>query len=81
MIEIWPLNPERIPVPSGERVEVDGVDAHRTVVVECWAHQGAPKPAQRNKVLSHAFKLSWIGTLPACSSHVGGPRFMTWASK
>jgi hypothetical protein len=57
------LNPTRIPVPSGEWVEVDGADTDRTVVVECWAHQGAPKSAQRNKVLSDAFKLSWIGAV------------------
>jgi hypothetical protein len=57
------LNPTRITVPSGERVEVDGADTDRTVVVECWAHQGAPKAAQRNKVLADAFKLNWIGTI------------------
>jgi hypothetical protein len=34
------LNPATITVPSGERVEVDGTDANRTVLVECWAHQG-----------------------------------------
>lgn len=57
------LNPARITVSSGERVEVDGADADHRVVVECWAHQGAPKAAQRNKVLSDAFKLHWIGTV------------------
>lgn len=56
------LNPARITVPSGERVEVDGADPERRVLVECWAHQGAPKAAQRHKVLSDGFKLSWIGT-------------------
>jgi hypothetical protein len=56
------LNPARITVPSGERVEVDGADASRTVLAECWAHQGPPKSAQRNKVLADAFKLAWIAT-------------------
>jgi hypothetical protein len=56
-----PLDPLSIPLPSGERVTVDGADSDRTVLVECWAHQGAPKPAQKNKVLADAFKLSWIG--------------------
>ena len=56
------LNPARITVPSGERVEVDGADAGRTVLAECWAHQGAPKSAQRHKVLADAFKLAWIAT-------------------
>lgn len=56
------LNPATIAVPSGERVEVDGADASRTVLAECWAHQGPPKSAQRHKVLADAFKLAWIGT-------------------
>lgn len=56
------LNPVRISVPSGERVEVDGADASRKVLVECWAHQGAPKIAQRHKVINDAFKLTWIAT-------------------
>jgi hypothetical protein len=56
------LNPATITVPSGERVQVDGADARRTVLAECWAHQGPPKSAQRHKVLADAFKLAWIGT-------------------
>jgi hypothetical protein len=56
------LNPARITVPSGERVEVDGADAGLTVLAECWAHQGPPKSAQRHKVLADAFKLAWIAT-------------------
>jgi hypothetical protein len=45
-------------VPSGERVEVDGADASRTVLAECWAHQGPPKSAH----LADAFRLAWIAT-------------------
>jgi hypothetical protein len=56
------LNPARLKVPSGERVEVDGADATRSILVECWAHQGPPKSAQRHKVLADAFKLTWIAT-------------------
>lgn len=56
------LNPATITVPSGERVQVDGADASRTVLAECWAHQGPPKSAQRHKVLADAFKLAWIAT-------------------
>ena len=56
------LNPATITVPSGERVQVDGADAGRTVLAECWAHQGPPKSAQRHKVLADAFKLAWIAT-------------------
>jgi hypothetical protein len=56
------LHPATITVSSGERVEVDGADAARSVLVECWAHQGPPKSAQRHKVLADAFKLAWISS-------------------
>jgi hypothetical protein len=56
------LEPATITVPAGARVEVDGADARRSVLVECWAHQGPPKSAQRHKVLSDALKLTWIST-------------------
>lgn len=56
------LNPAIITVPSGERVQVDGADPSRTVLAECWAHQGPPKSAQKHKVLADAFKLAWIAT-------------------
>ena len=32
------------------------------MLVECWAHQGPPKVAQKHKVLSDALKLTWIAT-------------------
>jgi hypothetical protein len=54
------LAPARIHVPSGAMVEVDGADVERSVLVECWAHQGPPKPAQKHKVLADALKLTWI---------------------
>lgn len=56
------LEPATLRVPSGARVEVDGADVDRRILVECWAHQGTPKAAQRHKVLSDAFKLTWITT-------------------
>jgi len=56
----WTLEPATLIVPSGARVEVDGATADRAVLVECWAHQGKPKSAQRHKVLADAFKLGWI---------------------
>jgi hypothetical protein len=56
------LEPATLTVPSGARVEVDGADAERSVLVECWAHQGNPKAAQRHKVLADALKLTWIGS-------------------
>jgi hypothetical protein len=56
------LNPVRLTVPSGERVELDGADAELSVLAGCWARQGPPKSAQRHKVLADAFKLTWIST-------------------
>lgn len=55
------LGPATITVPSGARVEVDGADVGRTVLVECWAHQGKAKPAQKNKVLADALSSSGSG--------------------
>ncbi len=56
------LEPARITVPSGARVEVDGADPHKAVLVECWAHHGAPKAAQKHKLLADALKLTWISS-------------------
>lgn len=56
------LAPATLRLPSGARVEVDGADPGRTVLVECWAHQGPPKAAQKHKVLADALKLTWIAT-------------------
>jgi hypothetical protein len=56
------LNPATLTAPSGERVEVDGANADRSILAECWAHQGPPKSAQRHKVLADAFKLTWISS-------------------
>ena len=38
-------------------------DPENPLLVEAWAHQGPPKPAQRAKVLTDAFKLSFAATL------------------
>ncbi len=59
------LVPRRLAMADGVRVELDGGDEDLTVLVEAWAHQGPPKPAQRNKVLADALKLVWVAsTLP-----------------
>lgn len=57
--------PWRRPLPGGGRLEVDGGtdDPESALLVEAWAHQGRPKPAQRAKVLTDAFKLSFAATL------------------
>lgn len=51
------LAPMRLHLPDGSVVEVDGIGSDPAVLVEAWAHQGPPKPAQRNKVLADALKL------------------------
>jgi hypothetical protein len=56
------LSPTKLSVPSGARVEIDGADPDQSILVECWAHQGPPKPAQRNKVLADALKLTWVAS-------------------
>jgi hypothetical protein len=57
--------PWRRLLPGGGRLEVDGGtdDQENALLVEAWAHQGPPKPAQRAKVLTDAFKLSFAATL------------------
>jgi len=56
------LNPRRLERPGGVRVEVDGADDDLTVLVECWAHQGPAKVAQKYKLVNDAVKLHWIGS-------------------
>ncbi|NEE01200.1 hypothetical protein [Phytoactinopolyspora halotolerans] len=58
-----PLVPERIRLPDGTWVDVDGVSHEPPVLVEAWAHQGKPKSAQRNKVLSDALKLIHVAKI------------------
>ena len=68
------LEPCTLTVPAGARVEVDGSDTARTVLVECWAHLGPPKSAQKHKVLTDAFNdLGLHHALPT-PSHDSLPR-------
>jgi hypothetical protein len=57
--------PWRRSLPGGGRLEVDGgcEDPENALLVEVWAHQGPPRPAQKTKVLADAFKLSFAATL------------------
>jgi hypothetical protein len=54
-----PLAPRRIDLGEGRRVEIDAASEDLEILCEAWAHQGAPKSAQRNKVLTDAFKLAF----------------------
>jgi hypothetical protein len=85
------LNPMRLVLDDGVRVEVDGADEERSILVEAWAHQGQPKVAQKHKVLADALKLLHIAsTLPVAprlvlclSDHDAAQHFTTarsWAA-
>lgn len=50
----------QLTVHEGIRVDVDGLSHDPPVLVEAWAHQGPPKPAQKAKVMTDALKLLWI---------------------
>ncbi len=50
----------RLTVHEGFRVDVDGLSHDPPVLVEAWAHQGPPKPAQKAKVMTDALKLLWV---------------------
>lgn len=87
------LQPARIVLKSGVRVEIDGADEARELIVECWAHQGPPKGGQRHKVLTDALKLTWIGStmyprpeMVLCMSDAAAaapfqPSSMSWAAQ
>lgn len=47
---------------AGAVVEFDGLSEDPPVLVEAWAHQGRPKSAQRNKVMTDALKMVWGAT-------------------
>ena len=55
-----PLDPGTFGLATGVRVTVDGYALDPPVLVEAWAHQGRPKPAQKAKVMSDALKLLWL---------------------
>jgi len=55
------LAPRRVEFDDGVRVELDAASDDLSVLVEVWAHQGAAKSGQRNKVLTDAFKLAFVG--------------------
>jgi hypothetical protein len=52
------LQPQRIPLPEGGWLTVDGASPALDVLCEAWAHQGRAKPAQKNKLLADALKLT-----------------------
>lgn len=60
-----PLRKRRLPLPDGGWLEVDGASDSPRVLCEIWAHQGAPKSAQKAKVMTDAMKLVYARSLLA----------------
>jgi hypothetical protein len=54
------LRPRQLVLADGVRVEVEGMDAAGTIVVQLVANQGSYKPSYRNKVMADMFKLLWL---------------------
>jgi hypothetical protein len=54
---------KRLSCGDGSWLELDGFCDSPSVLCEAWAHVGSPKSAQKNKVMSDAFKLAFAGTL------------------
>lgn len=54
------LSPRRVVNASGSRVELDGANEDLTILVECWAHRGPAKVAQKYKLMNDAVKLHWV---------------------
>ena len=57
------LEKRRILLPEGGRIELDGACDDPPILVEAWAHQGPPKPAQKAKVMTDAAKLLFAARL------------------
>lgn len=55
-----PLRPQPLLLTRGSRVEVEGIDPDRRIIVQLVANQGAYKPTYRNKVMADMFKLLWL---------------------
>jgi hypothetical protein len=59
------LSSRTLAVPGGLRVEVEGIDAAASVLVQLVANTGAPKSSHRNKAIADMLKLVWLrGVLP-----------------
>lgn len=56
------LAPRRLTNFDGVRVELDGASPDLSVLVECWAHQGTAKVAQKYKLVNDAMKLQWVAS-------------------
>lgn len=51
------LKPKRLMISDNVRLELDGYSEEPFIICEAWAHQGAPKSAQKYKVMNDAMKM------------------------
>jgi hypothetical protein len=54
------LTKRRWQLGRGSWTELDGFSESPLILCEAWAHVGAPKSAQKNKVMTDAFKLLFV---------------------
>ncbi len=57
------LVPKRLPLPTRGWLEIDGACDSPPILCEAWAHQGPAKSAQKDKVMTDAFKLLYAAQL------------------
>lgn len=57
------LTKRRFDLDGGSWIELDGFCESPLVLCEAWAHIGPPKSAQKNKVMTDAFKLLFVNAL------------------
>jgi hypothetical protein len=57
------LTKKKLGLDRGSWIEIDGFCESPLILCEAWAHIGSPKPAQKNKVMTDAFKLLFASTL------------------
>ncbi len=53
------LAKERLELPNGGWLEMDGISRTPPIVCEAWAHLGPAKGGQKHKLLADAFKLAY----------------------
>ena len=64
------------PLAKGSWIELDGFCESPPVLCEAWAHIGPPKSAQKNKVMTDAYKLLFVSELinePASEKYCCSP--------
>lgn len=57
------LSKNRIDLPGGGWLEVDGASDSPPIICEAWAHVGSAKGGQKHKLMTDAFKLVFLGQL------------------